>query len=185
VRSDTGAIAVATNGALTLAAFEDQELLVGHDGAWRSHGWDRNRGRIVSVGVSVAGELFVGCLAEQPLVWRTNDGGRSWSVWLRCPRAPGLSLATGQEVLAASGTRVYRLLGATELPDAVTCITFGTTRGRVYAATTGGVHMSTDGAKQFTPWSEHLPELPVLALNASADEVSALLVGGSFWRRPL
>ena len=107
------------------------------------------------------------------------------SVWLRCPRGPSLSFATGEDVLAACGTYVYRLLGATELPDAVTCITFGTTRGRVYAATTRGVHMSPDGGKQFTPWSDHLPELPVLALDASADEVSALLVGGSLWRRAL
>ena len=185
VRSDAAAIAVATgSGGLTVAAFEDEQLLVRRDDAWLSSAWDRDRGRIVSLAVSADGATFVGCLAEQPLVWRSSDAGRSWSVWLRCVGGASLSLASGDEVLAASGTRIYRLLGATSVPDPVTSITIGAPH-RVYVGTTHGVFISLDGAQHFSTWSDGLPVVPVLALHASADYVYALHFGGTVWRRAL
>jgi photosystem II stability/assembly factor-like uncharacterized protein len=182
-RAGSAAIAVATRRRLTLAAFEDEQLLVGRDAAWSACAWDRQRGRIVALAVSTDGSMFVGCLAELPLVWRSNDAGRNWSVWLRCPRGASLSLATGEEVLAASDTRVYGLFGATQLPHPVTCISFGAIRNLVYAATTHGAFVSTDNAEHFTTWSDGLPDVPVLSLHASGSDVYALLVGGGLWRR--
>src|SRR5690349_20022161 len=86
VRSDAAASAVAARGGLTVVAFDDEQLLVGRGGAWSSYAWDRGRGRIVSLGVSTEGALFFGCLADRSLVWRSNDAGRCWSIWLRCAR---------------------------------------------------------------------------------------------------
>jgi photosystem II stability/assembly factor-like uncharacterized protein len=178
VHADSPAVAVATCGGVTLAAFEDDRLLVGHDGAWLSHRWDH--GRIVTVGVG--GDLYVGSLAEQPVVWRSTNGGSSWSPWLHCPGGASLTLGVGSTVLVASDTRVHRLLGATSLPEPVTCLTFGS-EGRVYVGTTRGVYVSTDGAEHVTSWSEGLPDMPVLALQASSREVYALVFGGSVFSR--
>jgi photosystem II stability/assembly factor-like uncharacterized protein len=183
VRSDSAAVAVsATSDGLALAAFEDGQLYICRGTTWTPLPWDH--GRIVSVGLARDGSMFVACLTDAPVVWRSTDAGRTWSVWLRDIAGANLLLASGEQVLAASGSRIYRLLGATSLPDQVTSITFGPPR-RVYAATTGGVYVSTDDAEHFGPWSEGLPNLPVLALHASAHEVLALLFGGSLWRRPL
>jgi len=181
VRADHAGVAVATRGGVTVAGFDDG-LMVGRDGAWLSRRWDR--GRIVTVGVGVGGDLYVGSLEEQPVVWRSGDQGQSWSPWLRCAGGASLSVVVGTEVLAASGTRVYRLLGATSLPEPVTCMTFGT-EPTVYVGTTRGVYVSADGASRFSSWSDGLPGAPVLALQASRREVHALVFGGGLWRRVL
>jgi hypothetical protein len=175
-RSDVPCIAVAaTSTGLAMAAFEDGQFFVCIDGVWRAQAWER--GRVLSVGVADDGTLYV---AEQQVVWRSNDACRSWSVWLRCAN-PSIAVH-GADVVVSSDTRVYRLLGGTWLPAPVTGITFDTL-DRVYASTTRGVHRSTDGARNFMRWSDNLPDLPVLAVRATPREVLALLFGGSLWRR--
>jgi hypothetical protein len=181
VRADHPAVAVAVEGRVTLAAFDDG-LLVGRDGVWLAHRWEH--GPIVTVGVGVGGDLYVGSLDEQAVVWRSTDDGQNWSPWLRCAGGASLSLAVGAEVLAASGARVYRLLGVTSLPEAVTSLTCDP-EGRVYVGTTRGVFVSMDGAESFTPCGDGLPGVPVLALQVSADVLYALVFGGALWRRPL
>ena len=94
-------------------------------------------------------------------------------------------LAVGEEMLVGSANRIYRLLQASQLPDPVTSISIGSNPRSVYAATTRGVHRSVDGGEHFMPWSDHLPDLPVLALQQYKHDLYALGFGGMLWRRAL
>jgi photosystem II stability/assembly factor-like uncharacterized protein len=207
VRSESAvlAIAAAPTG-IALAAFDDQRLVLFDNGQQvRELNWDPKRGRVVAVAVFELAALFVGTLGERSVVWCSTDAGRVWSAWFVADRSQSLSIAISpdfaidEKILVGAGTRVYRPLPhtrerrghaahpvwlGTSLSDAVTAIAFGATSDVVYAATTGGVQLSHDGAEHFTQCNEDLQlGSPVLALQQTPEALYALRFGGALWRR--
>lgn len=174
---------------------------------------DYERDRLLFVGASRptpdgAGEL---------LVWRSTDGGVRWQLWL-VERGTGvlpLALAAGyqldEQVFAGIGQRVATplhdvqevrsgqrrpLWRRTELGlrgDAARLTSLAVSPGyrgdrTVFAGTSEGVFVSRDAAESFTPWSEGLFPLSIVALAVTPSypqdrTVYAIGLGGTIWRR--
>jgi photosystem II stability/assembly factor-like uncharacterized protein len=201
---------VATNPPQAVfAALETGALLVSEDGGrtWRTHvETPFGDAEVVSLDLSRDRALFVA--TRNGVVWRSLDGGARWQRWLVepatrdvAPIAVSPGYRSDERVFVGVGGRVLTPLRSTrevrsgerrpmwtgaDLGGAETVVLDLAIGGRrVFAATNRGVFVSRSSGAAFEPWSEGLPEVPMVALAVSPDEglVFGVGLGGTIWRR--
>ncbi len=200
-----------------VASLEDGRLLVSDDGGqtWWPLTWGFGEAEVVSLAVSPgyaedrtifacttgtappeARQFVTGLTETDVALWRSTDGGRSWTRWLvaRGPNVLPLAVAPSypldETVFVGVGGRVMRPLRrareialgerrpiwrSAELPGRPSSITALATSPNyradttLFAASSAGVCVSRDGATTFTAWSEGLDPPAVVALATSPD----------------